>query len=105
MRHCVLNPIELAWSGLKNYIRDNNTNFRLVHVHNLTTEYLAAIDEPLSTSYFQHIKGYEDTFKATDKYVQEAVDPTFDENDDEIFDNDSNDDESFFDSDDDSSDT
>ncbi|CAF3239909.1 unnamed protein product [Rotaria sp. Silwood2] len=109
VRHSVLNPIELAWAGLKNYIRDNNTNFRLVDVHNLTMEYLAAVDGPLSTSYFQHIKTYEDSFKAADKYVQEVVDPTLDENDDETFDNDSNDDESVIDSDDldddDSSDT
>ncbi|CAF4628513.1 unnamed protein product [Rotaria sp. Silwood2] len=100
VRHSVLNLIELAWAGLKNYIRDNNTNFRLVDVHNLTMEYLAAVDGPLSTSYFQHIKTYEDSFKAADKYVQEVVDPTLDENDDEIFDNDSNEDGSVIDSDD-----
>ncbi|CAF2968883.1 unnamed protein product [Rotaria sp. Silwood2] len=109
VKHSALNPIELAWAGLKNYIRDNNMNFRLVDVHNLTMEYLAAVDGPLSTSYFQHIKTYEDSFKAADKYVQEVVDPTLDENDDETFDNDSNDDESVIDSDDldddDSSDT
>jgi hypothetical protein len=73
VRHSVLNLIELAWAGLKNYIGDKNTNFRLVDVHNLTMEYLAAADRPLSTSYFQHIKRYEDTFKAADKYVMMIV--------------------------------
>jgi transposase len=25
IKHCVLNPIELAWSQLKSYVRSNNT--------------------------------------------------------------------------------
>ena len=63
-------------------------------------EYLTAVDEPWSTSYFQHVKTYENTFKAADKYAQEAIDSMLDETDDKIFDNDTNDDESVFDSDD-----
>ena len=73
VRHCVLNPIELAWPGLKNYIRDNNKNFRLFDVHNLTMEYLAAVDEPLSIIYFQHIKGYKDTLKAADNMFKKQL--------------------------------
>jgi hypothetical protein len=83
VRHSILSPIELAWAGLKNYIRDNNTNFRLVDIHNLTVEYLAAVDEPLSISHFRHIKTYEDTFKAANKYVQEVVETTLDQNNDD----------------------
>ncbi|CAF0765486.1 unnamed protein product [Rotaria sordida] len=100
VRHCVLNLVELAWAGFKNYIRNNNTNFRLVDVHNLAIEYLAAVDKPLSTSYFQHAKKYEDRFKEADKYVQEMVDPILDESDDddEIFDDNSSDDGSLDDS-------
>ena len=93
VRHSTLNPIELAWAGLKNYIRNNNTNFRLVDIHNLAVEYLAAVDEPLSTSYFRHIKRYEDTFKAADEHVQEVVEATLDQtDDDEVIDDDSSDD-------------
>ncbi|CAF1502213.1 unnamed protein product [Rotaria sordida] len=91
VRHSVLNPIELAWAGLKNYIRNNNTDFRLVDIHNLAVEYLAAVDEPLSTSYFRHVKKYEDTFKAADKYVQEVIEATLDQTDDETIDDSSND--------------
>ncbi len=74
-------------------------------------EYLSVLDGSLSTSYFQHIKKYEDTFKTADKYVHEVFDPTLDENDDETFNNNSGDDESLVDSadldddDDNSSDT
>ena len=91
-----MNPIELAWPGIKNYIRNNNTNFRLVDIHNLSVEYLAAVHEPLSTSYFRHIKRNKDTFKAADKYVQEVVEAMLDQTDgDEAVDDDSNNDVSF----------
>lgn len=99
VRHSVLNPIELAWAGLKSYIRNQNTNFRLSDVHNLVMEYLAAVDEPLSTSYFQNIKRYEDTFKTADDYVQEVIEPTLDDDDDNASDN-SDDNQSVVDSDD-----
>jgi len=81
VRHSVLSPIELAWAGLKNYIRDNNTNFRLADIHNLTLEYLAAVDESLARSYFKHIKRYEDTFKEADQYVREVIEPKLDDTD------------------------
>ena len=78
-----MNPTELALAGLKNYIRNNNTNFRLVDIHNLAVEYLAAVDEPLSTSHFRHIKRNEDIFKAADEHVQEVVEATLDQTDDD----------------------
>ena len=81
VRHSVLSPIELAWAGLKNYIRDNNTNFRLADIHNLTLEYLAAVDESLARSYFKHTKRYEDTFKEADQYVREVIEPKLDDTD------------------------
>lgn len=31
--HWELNPIELAWSSVKNYVRMNNTTFKLKDVH------------------------------------------------------------------------
>lgn len=94
VRHSVLSPIELAWAGLKSYIRDNNTNFRLADVHNLTLEYLAAVDETLARSYFKHITRYEDTFKEADQYVQDVIEPKLDDTDnDEKSDDDDDDDE------------
>jgi len=73
VRHCVLNPIELAWAGLKSYVRNNNTRFRLNDVHDLALEYLAAVDPQLATSFFAHAMQHEEVFKAADKYVEEEV--------------------------------
>ena len=100
VRHCVLSPIELAWAGLKNYIRDNNTNFRLVDIHNLTLEYLAAVDESLARGYFRHTKRYEDTFKETDKYVQDVIEPKLGDTDNDASDDDDDDDDEISNNDD-----
>lgn len=36
--HCELNPIELAWSSIKNHMRMNNMTFKLPDVRNLLRE-------------------------------------------------------------------
>ena len=73
VRHCVLSLIELAWAGMKDYIRNNNTRFRLNDVHDLALDYLAAIDKQLATSSFTHDLHPEDVFKAADRYVEDKL--------------------------------
>ena len=54
VKHCTLNPIEFAWSGMKAYIRKNNTYFRLSNVERLASEWMAALDPSTTQSYFSH---------------------------------------------------
>jgi hypothetical protein len=86
VRHCILNPKELAWRSLKAYIRNNNIRFRLNDIHNLALKYLVALDEQLVTSFFAHALQYEEVFKVADKYVEEEVEPLL--QNEEIYDDD-----------------
>ncbi len=59
VRHSVLNPIQLAWAGLKNYIPDKKIRISDSLMFTIwQLDFLAAVDGPLSTSYFQNIKRY-----------------------------------------------
>ncbi|CAF0994605.1 unnamed protein product [Rotaria sordida] len=78
----MLNPIEIAWVFVKNYIRDQNTSFKLNHVRELTSSWLAACDELTSVEFFKEVKKYEATFKKADHYV-ESIESTLVETDDD----------------------
>ncbi|CAF1542680.1 unnamed protein product [Rotaria sordida] len=38
VKHCVSNPIELGWAGLKNYVQQQNVRFRLDNIEQLCNE-------------------------------------------------------------------
>ena len=61
VKHCMLNPIELAWSNLKSYVRANNTFFRLSDIETLSKEYIAALDD--CSTYFEYVHKVEMTFR------------------------------------------
>ncbi|CAF3779217.1 unnamed protein product [Rotaria sp. Silwood1] len=74
-RHSTLNPIELSWNTLKQYVRDNNTTYRSNDVYNLITEYMASVDKKLATSFFAHVKKVEQTFIDGDSFVETEIEP------------------------------
>ncbi len=83
MKHYMLNPIELAWAGLKSYVRDHNTNFRLSDVRNLTQTWMTSLDVSTATSYLDHARNIENTFKKSDCFIEQIEEQIIDDEDDE----------------------
>ncbi|CAF3934653.1 unnamed protein product [Rotaria sp. Silwood1] len=95
VKHCVLNPIELAWAGLKNYVRKHNVRFSLNDIAQLCNEWLAACGPEYVAGYLSHVHKNEEIFKAADKNVEvlenDLVDTDYDIDDDIINDDDESD--------------
>ena len=63
--HCELNPIELAWAQVKNYIRMHNVSFKQQDMHNLISAAYKNITVDNWTHYVNHVKKIEeDLWKA-----------------------------------------
>ncbi|CAF4273713.1 unnamed protein product [Rotaria sordida] len=73
--HCCLNPIELSWNNLKQYVRDNNVTFKANDVYNLILDLMGGLDTELATSYFEHVEKVEQTFKDADSFLEEDIEP------------------------------
>ncbi|CAF3026156.1 unnamed protein product, partial [Rotaria sp. Silwood2] len=74
-RHSTLNPIELFWNTLKQYVQDNKTTYQSNDVYNLITEYMASVDKKLATSFFAYVKKVEGTFIDGDSFVEKEIEP------------------------------
>jgi len=83
IKHCTLNPIELAWAQLKYYVRNKNVNFRLSDVEDAALEFIGAVDEDASKSFIEHTYKVETTFKAADAIVENHIEPQLVETDKE----------------------
>jgi hypothetical protein len=82
----MLNPIELAWAGLKSYVREHNSSFRLGDVRHLTQTWMTAVDASTAISYINHAQNIEATFKKSDRFAEEIEEQIIDDgadNDDE----------------------
>ncbi|CAF3356711.1 unnamed protein product [Rotaria socialis] len=82
VKHCSLNPIELAWAGMKAYVHENNTGFRLSDIERLASEWIAALDLPTAKSYFSHLQEHEIMCRQVDAHVEELEEQLIE--DDEI---------------------
>ncbi|CAF1609520.1 unnamed protein product, partial [Didymodactylos carnosus] len=84
IKHCMLNPIELAWSGLKNFVRKNNINFRLSDVRHLAMQWISSLTAGDSGAYIDHTLKIEETFKKSDRFTEQIEEDLMDEDDDDV---------------------
>lgn len=82
VKHCTLNPIELAWAGMKDYVRKNNASFRLTDVERLASEWMAALDPATAKSYIAHAEKHELVFRQADEYIERIEEELIDDDDD-----------------------
>ena len=75
VRHCSLNPIEVVWAGLKDYIRKNNTTFSMTAIYELASEFIAGFDEKSAKAAILHAEKVEKTYKAADDFVENTIEP------------------------------
>ncbi|CAF4261715.1 unnamed protein product, partial [Rotaria sp. Silwood2] len=85
IKHCLLNPVELAWANLKQYVRDNNVNFRLSDIRHLVQEWMLNMTMATVTAYFNHVYYLEEMFKKSDAFTEQLKEDLLDDdNDDEL---------------------
>ncbi|XP_025207344.1 uncharacterized protein LOC112603129 [Melanaphis sacchari] len=53
--HCELNPIELAWSSIKQYVKMNNTTFKLQDVKQLLVEGVERVSPDMWKNFISHV--------------------------------------------------
>jgi len=71
--HCELNPIELAWSSVKNHIFLNNTTYKLPDVKNLLIEGINRVDAEMWKNFIRHTKKEEVKFYEVDDIIDEIL--------------------------------
>ena len=70
VKYYMFNPIKLAWSGLKNYLRENNTNFLLSDVRHLAQDWMTSLDALTAAAYLNHTRKIGETFKKADSFTE-----------------------------------
>lgn len=72
--HCEFNPIELAWSSVKRYVKTNNTTFKLLDVKKLLIEGVNYCTPEMWKNFVQHVIKIEDMFWSVDLTVDDVMD-------------------------------
>jgi hypothetical protein len=77
----MLNPIEIAWAELKNYVRDKNVSFSLKDVRQLAHHWMTSLSRETAAGYVYQTRKVEDTFKKSDRFTEEIEEQLVDEED------------------------
>lgn len=79
VRHCCLNPIELCWANLKEYVRKDNTRFQLTNVRELAAQFISSYDGDAAIKVIKHTQEIANKFKIADRYVEDNIEPILDD--------------------------
>ena len=60
--HCELNPIELAWAHVKEYVQKQNKEFTMAEIQQLTPTGIGAVTPTLWSKYVEHVRVVEDKY-------------------------------------------
>lgn len=72
--HCELNPIELAWSVVKNHVKQNNTSFKLNDVRQLLIDGVQKVTPEMWANFVQHTTKEEDKMWDIESITDEMLD-------------------------------
>jgi hypothetical protein len=67
----MLNAIELAWAGLKNYVRDKNVNFSFSGARHLAYQWMISLSRVTAMGYINETRKIEDMFMKSDRFTEE----------------------------------
>ena len=82
--HCELNPIELAWAHVKEYVRKNNQLFTMAEVQWWTPDGIQAVTPDLWQKYVEHVRVVEDRYWEQDGLIEETVEECLEQLGDEV---------------------
>lgn len=71
--YCELNPIELAWSSIKNHVRMNNTTYKIQVMTKLLIECVNRVDSEMWKHFIRHTKKEEKKFYDIDFIIDEVL--------------------------------
>ncbi|KAL4097030.1 hypothetical protein QTP88_021870 [Uroleucon formosanum] len=72
--HCELNPMELAWSSVKSYVRTHNNTFKLKDVLELLKKGVEHVTPKIWKNFIEHVKNVEDKFWELERITDELMD-------------------------------
>lgn len=72
--HCELNPIKLAWSSVKSYVRTHNNTFKLKDVLKLLEKGVEQVTPEMWTNFIEHVTKEEDKFWNLEHITDEMMD-------------------------------
>jgi len=71
--HCELNPMDLAWSSVKNFVTANNTTYKLTDVEKLLIEGVERVKPNIWKDFISQTKKEEDKFWKIDFIVDDVL--------------------------------